>query len=171
MRESHDGHPIRDLAGALALYAGLGLWGLILLDMAAELPIALPRTWYLHRPLWGGVGALLFAAGWRLQRRSAGDAAAWNPGPVGRRFTRVIVYSRPECHLCDDAKATLAKYLDYLPEIEEIDVDTRPELRREFGESIPVVEFDGQVRFRGRVDEILLRRLIEGAHVASDPTD
>ena len=29
----------------------------------------------------------------------------------------------------------------------------------------PVVELDGKIRFRGRVNEILLRRLIEGAPI------
>jgi hypothetical protein len=30
---------------------------------------------------------------------------------------------------------------------------------------VPVVEIDGQIRFRGRIDEVLLRRLIN-AHTA-----
>ena len=46
--------------------------------------------------------------------------------------------------------------------IEEIDIAGAPELEEQFGTSIPVVEIDGIVRFRGRVSELLLRRLIEG---------
>jgi predicted thioredoxin/glutaredoxin len=63
--------------------------------------------------------------------------------------------------LCDDAKSVLAGYLEYLPRIEGVDIDSDPELQNRFGNSIPVVEIDGEVRFRGRVDEVLLRRLIE----------
>lgn len=152
--------------GGVLLYAGIAIWALILLDTAVELPVDMPRTWYLHRPLWGLIGLGLFAGGWKLQRAVAIAPQSWNPGPPGRRFRRLIVYSRPDCHLCDDAKAVLANYLDYLPDIEEINIDTRPELQERFGTSIPIVQLDDQIRFRGRVDEILLRRLIEGAEVA-----
>ncbi|MSR56561.1 MAG: glutaredoxin family protein [Planctomycetaceae bacterium] len=165
------------LVGSLALFAGIAVWVMILLDTAVELPINLPASWYQQRPLWGVAGLALFAFGWRLQRHRGLDTDVWNPGPAGRRFRRLIVYSRPDCHLCDDAKAVLAGYLDYLPEIEEIDIDTRPELQERFGTWIPVVELDGVIRFRGRVDELLLRRLIEGsallsaASPVSDPDD
>jgi glutaredoxin len=156
-------HPSRQqVAGAALLFAGIGLWLLILLDMTIELPIDMPRSWYLHRPLWGLIGLCLFGAGWRLQSAPPRTPAGWSASPPGRRFRRLVVYSRAACHLCDDAKAVLALYLDYLPDLEEIDIDTRPELQERFGTSIPVVEIDGEIRFRGRVDEILLRRLIEG---------
>ena len=48
--------------------------------------------------------------------------------------------------------------------------NTDPQLRELHGTSIPVVEIDGQIRFRGRVDEMLLRRLIEGASPVEEPT-
>jgi hypothetical protein len=152
----------RQIVGGVLLYGGIGLWILILMNLAFELPFEMPRTWYRHRHLWGMIGGLLVAAGWKLQRNALSDSAEWKPASRGRRFRRLIVYSRLECHLCDDAKAILARYLDYLPEIESIDIDTRPELQERFGTTIPVVEFDGVIRFRGRVDEHLLRRLIEG---------
>ena len=58
----------------------------------------------------------------------------WKPTVAGRRFTRLVVYSRHDCHLCDDAKAILADYVEYLPRIEEVDIDSDPELRSRFGE-------------------------------------
>jgi len=152
----------RQSAGALAMFLGIGLWGLILLDAAYELPWNFPPTWYLHRTLWGAFGLALFGAGWALQRRRGGRDAAWKPGRPGRRFRKLVIYSRADCHLCDDAKAVLAGYLEYLPEFEEIDIDADPELKSRFDTAVPVVELDGQIRFRGRVDESLLRRLIEG---------
>ncbi|HTI51660.1 MAG TPA: glutaredoxin family protein [Planctomycetaceae bacterium] len=161
MSTSSERPSVQQIAGAGLLFSGIALWLLILLDTTIELPIDMPRTWYLHRPLWGLIGLCLFGAGWRLQSSAPQTAAGWSPGPSGRRFRRLIVYSRAECHLCDEAKAVLAQYLEYLPEIEEIDIDTRPELQERFGTSIPVVEIDGEIRFRGRVDEVLLRRLIE----------
>jgi glutaredoxin len=70
----------------------------------------------------------------------------------------VIVYTRAGCHLCDDAVALLRQY--NLP-VEEIDIDQHPELRDRYNECVPVVVIDGKERFRGRVDERLLRRLLQ----------
>lgn len=69
----------------------------------------------------------------------------------------VILYSRPGCHLCDDAKLLLERY-GLRPQV--INIDTDPELQRLWNETIPVVEIAGQVRFKGVVNEILLRRLL-----------
>lgn len=70
---------------------------------------------------------------------------------------RVVLYTRIGCHLCDDA-LTLLESHGLKPEC--IDVDTDPALRESFNECVPVVEFDGQIRFRGRVDPVLLKRLL-----------
>ena len=156
-RHSHS----RQYAGLASLACGIALLFLVLLDSAYSLPWSLPRTWYLHRPLWGAVALALCATGWHLQRQPLVGAGPWKPAAPGRRFRRLVVYSRPDCHLCDDAKAVLTDYVEYLPQIEDIDIDSDTELQSRFATSIPVVEIDGEVRFRGRVDEVLLRRLIE----------
>jgi glutaredoxin len=143
------------------MFLGISLVTLILLDALHALPWALPRTWYTHQPLWGVVGLALCAAGWILQRQERSADPAWHPTVSGRRFTRLVVYSRSECHLCDDAKAVLHGYLEFLPNMEEVDIDSDAELQARFGTSVPVIEIDGVVRFRGHVDELLLRRLIE----------
>lgn len=48
----------------------------------------------------------------------------------------------------------------------EVDVDGDEELKEKFNTCVPVIEIDGKVRFRGIVDETLLRRLIEGSEPA-----
>jgi glutaredoxin len=151
----------RQLAGSVALFLGIGLLSLILLDAAYGLPWEMPWTWYEHRTLWGALALICGAAGWVLQRGPHARDAGWKPATPGRRFHSLIVYSRDDCHLCDDAKAVLGEYVEYLPEIKDIDIDADPELKSRFDMLVPVVEIDGQVRFHGRVDEILLRRLIE----------
>ena len=70
---------------------------------------------------------------------------------------KVILYTRAGCHLCDDAEAVLAAHGLHA---ERVDVDRHPELRARYGECVPVVEIDGKERFRGRIDPLLLRRLI-----------
>lgn len=73
---------------------------------------------------------------------------------------RIVVYTRPGCHLCDVAKETLAKYaLTY----EDVNIDEDLDLRLRYTDCVPVVVVDGRERFRGRVDEVLLRRLLNRA--------
>jgi len=50
---------------------------------------------------------------------------------------------------------------------EQVDIDADPELRSQFDTCVPVISTDGRIRFRGRVNEVLLRRLIEGTPPAS----
>lgn len=71
-----------------------------------------------------------------------------------------VLYTRKGCHLCDDALELLKSH-----EIEPrlVDIDGDPQLRERFTTCVPVVEIDGTIRFRGRIDPRLLRRIIEHA--------
>ena len=52
---------------------------------------------------------------------------------------RVTLYSRPGCHLCDDARAVVEAVCAELGErFEEVSIDDDPALRERFGEEIPV---------------------------------
>lgn len=56
----------------------------------------------------------------------------------------VRLYSRPGCHLCDDARALILAEQDRTAFVfEEVDVSTGEDLEREYGTRIPVVEVDG----------------------------
>ena len=69
----------------------------------------------------------------------------------------VVLYSRRGCHLCDEAAAILRSHGLVF---ELIDVDSDPALRARYDTCVPVVVIAGRERFRGRVDELLLRRLL-----------
>jgi glutaredoxin len=69
----------------------------------------------------------------------------------------VVLYTRSGCHLCEEARRLLADF-GMTPQC--VDVDADPELRERFDTCVPVVEIDGRVRFRGRVEPVLLRRLL-----------
>lgn len=69
-----------------------------------------------------------------------------------------IIYSRAGCHLCDDAKSLLE---GQGLAVRTIDIDQDPQLVERYGLCIPVVFIDGQERFRGRVDPLLLKRLLQ----------
>jgi len=69
----------------------------------------------------------------------------------------VILYTRTGCHLCDEAEQLLN---EHGLRAEKVDIDDDASLREQFGTCVPVVEIDGKIRFRGRVDPILLERLL-----------
>lgn len=73
----------------------------------------------------------------------------------------VVVYTRNGCHLCDDA-AHLLRAHGLAPQL--VDIDADPALRAAHDEWVPVVEIDGVIRFRGRIEPVLLRRLLADAN-------
>jgi hypothetical protein len=153
----------REWIGSAALLAGLLLLTLRGMEAARALS-GFPRFWHDHDAIWWGIAlaATAFGAGTLARRIVAQDSAGWKPARPGRRFQRLILYTRPGCHLCDDARQVLQRYVRWLPNLVEVNIDHDPRLVERFGNCVPVVAFDGKVRFRGRIPEILLRRLIEG---------
>lgn len=75
----------------------------------------------------------------------------------------VTVYTRAGCGCCDKAMAVLqAARRRHRLVIETVDVDADPDLAARYGSEVPVVAFDGKVRFRGVVNPVLLERLLAG---------
>ena len=66
---------------------------------------------------------------------------------------RVLLYSRPGCGLCDEAREViLAERKRTAFPFDEIDISGDDALELEYGIRIPVVLVDGQERFEVRVD-------------------
>jgi glutaredoxin len=66
---------------------------------------------------------------------------------------RIEIYSRPGCHLCDDAKAVIEPFSRRYPlELTVTNVDSSPDLRAAYGTEIPVIMINGTEAFRHRVD-------------------
>ena len=70
---------------------------------------------------------------------------------------QTILYTRQGCHLCDDAREILVRH-GLSPQA--VDIDADPELVEKYTECVPVVVIDGRERFRGRINEVLLQRLL-----------
>ncbi|MCA9209076.1 MAG: glutaredoxin family protein [Planctomycetales bacterium] len=69
----------------------------------------------------------------------------------------VVLYTRQGCHLCEVADAVLRQH-GLSPEPRDIDAD--PEWRDRYNTCVPVVVINGKERFRGRVNETLLKRIL-----------
>jgi len=70
---------------------------------------------------------------------------------------RIALYGKPGCHLCDDARAVLARAG---AQFQEIDITTDDALHAAYLERIPVVTIDGEERFAFFVDEAVLSALL-----------
>ncbi len=148
--------------GSAVLWIGIAILGIAALNSVDSLPFRLPDVWYRGGDLWwliGGVGVVTGIKILQAHPRLHG----WRPTQSGRRFHSLILYTREGCHLCDEAKEILEAYARYLPPISEVDIDKDAILIAKFTTCVPVVEFDGKIRFKRRIDEMLLRRLIEGS--------
>jgi glutaredoxin len=76
---------------------------------------------------------------------------------------RVTLYSRPGCHLCEEARAVIERVCADLGETyDEVSIDDDEELARRFGEEIPVTFVDGRQHDFWRVSEERLRAALAG---------
>jgi glutaredoxin len=74
----------------------------------------------------------------------------------------VTVYSKPDCHLCDEAMATLRRLQGELAfTLRELDISADEGLHRAYFERIPVVVLDGEELCEYHVSEALLRERLE----------
>jgi hypothetical protein len=88
----------------------------------------------------------------------------WLRGGVTAQLPHLTftLYTRHGCHLCDEARIQLEReQRRYGFRLELTDIDTSADLRQRYGELVPVVCVNGKVRFKGGVNRVLLRRLLE----------
>jgi glutaredoxin len=88
----------------------------------------------------------------------------------GDRVPRVVLYSRPGCHLCDVARDIVSAVRERVSfDFEEVDIERDDTLELEYGIRIPVVTVDGEERFEVSVDNAELTRLVReaGGHTSS----
>jgi len=77
--------------------------------------------------------------------------------------TEVLVYSRPGCHLCEEAIDALLRLHEegYRFELREIDIESHELLLRRHLEKIPVVEIDGARASELVLDEAAVRARLD----------
>lgn len=88
-----------------------------------------------------------------------GDAPRAASGPRD-----VTLYSRPGCHLCEQAKAAIAPLLrEFGAALHEVNIDEDAALRERYGLDIPVIFIGKHKAAKHRVDLAQFRRQLEEA--------
>jgi hypothetical protein len=73
------------------------------------------------------------------------------------------MYSRRNCHLCDDARAVIVAVRQRIAfRFDERFIDGRDDLERDYGLRVPVIEVDGVEEFEYVVDGSRLEDLLRG---------
>ncbi|QDT42157.1 hypothetical protein Pan241w_22380 [Gimesia alba] len=163
--------------GNSMLFLGLGILALSLTG-TEWLPFNMPRSWYQSPAIWqllalclscGGVAVLKQVSSTEMKHAERNHVSQkkedWMPEEQGQRFQTLFVYTKENCPLCEEAAEILEDYAAYLPPADFVDIYSDPALVEQFGTCVPVVAFDGKIRFRGRINEVLLRRLIAASPV------
>jgi hypothetical protein len=74
---------------------------------------------------------------------------------------RIVLYSRPGCGLCDEAREVIEEQRALTPfDLEEVDISGDDAMELEYGIRIPVVEIEGDEVFEILVDPAELARLV-----------
>ena len=76
---------------------------------------------------------------------------------------QVVLYTRPGCHLCDEAKQAMKSAgCDNEYTLQEVNIEEDRELLNKYRVDIPVILIDGRESFRHRVTPAEFRAAILG---------
>src|SRR5713226_10678319 len=76
----------------------------------------------------------------------------------------ITLYTRPGCHLCEDAKALIEPMLgEFGATLREVNIDEDAVLRRRYGTDIPVIFIGSRKAAKHRVDPVKFRRQLRNA--------
>ena len=76
----------------------------------------------------------------------------------------VTLYTRPGCHLCEEAKAQIAPLLAKAgAKLREVNIDTDPVLRARYDYDVPVIFLGARKVAKHRVDPGQFRRQLDEA--------
>jgi|SRR5882672_3145630 len=76
----------------------------------------------------------------------------------------VTIYSRPGCHLCEEAKSQITPLLqEFDARLTEINIDESPDLRARYDYDVPVIFLGARKAAKHRVDLTQFRRQLQAA--------
>jgi glutaredoxin len=81
-------------------------------------------------------------------------------------MTRLTLYGKPGCHLCEEARGVVQQVREQHPfELDEVDITRDPSLEAIYRERIPVVAIDGREALELVIEASELERCL--ARIAS----
>ncbi len=100
--------------------------------------------------------------------RPGGDGTLYARTEQGRlqlaRPRDVTIYSRPGCHLCEEAKLRISPLLaEFGARLTEINIDEDPALRALYDYDVPVIFLGARKAAKHRVDPARFRRRLQDA--------
>jgi glutaredoxin len=76
----------------------------------------------------------------------------------------VTLYSRPGCHLCEEAKRVIAPLLsEFAASLREVNIDEDAVLKQRYGWDVPVIFIGARKAAKHRVDPSQFRRQLSEA--------
>src|ERR1700687_3864425 len=104
--------------------------------------------------------AQLFERGWLRATQKPDTYARTEDGRLQLAGPRdVTIYSRPGCHLCEEAKTQLAPLLqEFGARLTEINIDEDLQLRARYDFDVPVIFLGARKAAKHRVDLVQFRR-------------
>ena len=107
----------------------------------------------------------LVERGWLRATESPDTYARTEDGRLQLAAPRdVTIYSRPGCHLCQEAKEQMAPLLkEFGARLTEINIDEDPELRARYDYDVPVIFLGARKAAKHRIDSAQFRRQLRDA--------
>ena len=96
------------------------------------------------------------------EKTMSGPTEEFCPGTPGPRD--VTLYSRPGCHLCEEAKTAIAHLLrEFGTVLREVNIDEDAELKERFGWDVPVIFIGRHKAAKHFVNLVQFRRQLQEA--------
>jgi len=107
----------------------------------------------------------LVERGWLRATESPDTYARTEDGRLQLAAPRdITIYSRPGCHLCEEAKQQIAPLLkEFGSSLTEINIDEDPELRARYNYDVPVIFLGARKAAKHRVDLAQFRHQLRDA--------
>lgn len=102
----------------------------------------------------------LVAQGWLRETAAPGTYARTEDGRLQLASPRdVTLYTRPGCHLCEEAKQQIAPLLKEVgATLTEVNIDEDPDLRARYDYDVPVILLGARKVAKHRIDTAQFRR-------------
>jgi glutaredoxin len=112
-----------------------------------------------------GIVSQLTERGWLRSTGTPGTYVRTEDGRLQLAAPRdVTIYSRPRCHLCEEAKAQIVPLLkEFGARLTEINIDEDPELRARYDYDVPVIFLGARKAAKHRIDIVQFRRQLRDA--------